>query len=96
MHQQTAQALNNLAAATTADRTTVQELAAANTNLTNQLTTVTTALNKALAELSLLRTQLPNMQQAQSPVVPTTTTNSTSTHPRNKPKLLPPKPDFLK
>lgn len=86
MHQQTAQALNDLEAATTADRTTVQELAAANTNLTNQLTTVTTALNKALAELSLLRTQLPHMQQAQSPVVPTTTTNSTSTHPRNRPK----------
>ena len=51
----TAMALSNLAAATEADRSTLQEMAAANSALTNQLAAVTASLQQALTELAKLR-----------------------------------------
>ena len=52
----TATALSNLAAATEADRSTLQEMAAANSALTKQLATVTASLQQALSELTKIRT----------------------------------------
>ena len=51
----TAMALSNLAAATEADRSTLQEMAASNSALTKQLAAVTASLQQALTELAKLR-----------------------------------------
>ena len=55
--EETATALANLAEATAADRTTVQEIANANSALVKQLSSVTASLNTALQELALIRKQ---------------------------------------
>ena len=53
--QETAEALANLASATEADRTTLQEMALSNSVLTKQLASVTASLQQALKELSALK-----------------------------------------
>ena len=62
-HVETAEALANLASATAADRKTLQEMAAANSALTQQLTTVTATLQQALKELNTLKLSATTPQQ---------------------------------
>ena len=59
----TAAALANLASATEADRSTLKEMAAANSALTKQLASVTSSLNQALGELKQMRLTANNNPQ---------------------------------
>ena len=61
----TATALSNLVAATEADRSTLQEMAIANSALKKQLAAVTASLQQALSELNKLRiNEIPYKQRS--------------------------------
>jgi hypothetical protein len=75
-HDETIDAIANLATATAADRQAVANLTTTNASLTKDLSTSTTKLLAALTTITVLTKQLADLRSAASPPVPTANTQT--------------------